>query len=109
MTTSAAKVSRVVKLVDRRSTYRAIYHSRYASTTSSTKNQHSTTLDQTKDEHVNSKIEQTPKKTMAEQDEELRRKLEGISGDGGEAGLELENGQPVAMKRSVRENMFRLI
>lgn len=46
---------------------------------------------------------------MAEQDEELRRKLEGISGDGGEAGLELENGQPVAMKRSVKENMFRLI
>ena len=49
------------------------------------------------------------KKTMAEADEELRLKLEGISGGGGEAGLELENGQPVAMKRSVRENMFRLI
>ena len=46
---------------------------------------------------------------MAEADEELRLKLEGISGGGGEAGLELENGQPVAMKRSVRENMFRLI
>lgn len=49
------------------------------------------------------------KKTVAEADEELRLKLEGISGGGGEAGLELENGQPVAMKRSVRENMFRLI
>ena len=48
-------------------------------------------------------------KTMAEQDEELRQKLEGISGEGGAAGLELEDGQPVAMKRSVKNNMFRLI
>jgi hypothetical protein len=37
------------------------------------------------------------KKTMAQIDEELRMKLEGRSGDGGAAGLELENGQPVAM------------
>lgn len=40
---------------------------------------------------------------------ELREKLEGISGGGGAAGLELENGQPVAMKRGVRSNMFRVI
>ena len=46
---------------------------------------------------------------MAELDEELRLKLEGISGDGGEAGLELENGRPVTMKRGVKDNMFRLI
>lgn len=32
-----------------------------------------------------------------------------MSGDGGEAGLELEDGRPVAMKRGVRENMFRVI
>ena len=38
-----------------------------------------------------------PKKTMAQLDEELREKLEGRSGDGGAAGLELENGQAVAM------------
>ena len=50
-----------------------------------------------------------PKKTMAELDEELRMKLEGRSGEGGAAGLELEGGKPVAMKRGVRENMFRLI
>ena len=50
-----------------------------------------------------------PKKTMAQLDEELRLKLEGRSGDGGAAGLELENGKAVAMKRGVRENMFRLI
>ena len=49
------------------------------------------------------------KKTIAQLDEELRLKLEGRSGDGGTAGLELENGKPVTMKRSVRENMFRLI
>jgi hypothetical protein len=42
-------------------------------------------------------------------DEELRLKLEGISGEGGAAGLEYENGKAVAMKRGVRENMFRLI
>ena len=49
------------------------------------------------------------RKTVAEEDEELRLKLEGISGEGGEAGLELEGGKAVAMKRGVRENMFRLI
>lgn len=48
-------------------------------------------------------------KTVGEMDDELRLKLEGISGEGGEAGLELEDGKPVAMKRGVRENMFRLI
>lgn len=46
---------------------------------------------------------------MAQQDEELRLKLEGMSGEGGAAGIELEDGKPVAMKRGVRENMFRLI
>lgn len=49
------------------------------------------------------------KKTMAELDEELRQKLEGISGFGGDAGIELENGKPVAMKRGVKSNMFRVI
>jgi len=49
------------------------------------------------------------KKTMAELDEELKLKLESISGEGGAAGLEYEDGKAVAMKRGVRENMFRLI
>lgn len=48
-------------------------------------------------------------KTIAEQDEELRQKMGGLSGDGGEAGVEYENGEPVAMKRSVKNNMFRYI
>lgn len=46
---------------------------------------------------------------MAELDEELRMKMEGQAGDGGEAGVELEDGKPAAMKRGVRNNMFRLI
>lgn len=49
------------------------------------------------------------KKTMAELDAELRAKMEGHAGDGGDAGLELEDGQPVSMKRSVKNNMFRYI
>lgn len=48
-------------------------------------------------------------KTVAQTDEELREKLEAMSGEGGAAGLELEDGKPVAMKRSVRNNIFRLI
>ncbi|EXJ75340.1 uncharacterized protein A1O5_02036 [Cladophialophora psammophila CBS 110553] len=48
-------------------------------------------------------------KSMAEADEEMRQAMENLAGDGGEAGLELEDGKPVAMKRGVRENMFRYI
>jgi hypothetical protein len=46
---------------------------------------------------------------MAQLDEELRLKMAGLAGDGGEAGVELEDGQPVSMKRSVKNNMFRYI
>ncbi|KAH7369636.1 hypothetical protein BKA65DRAFT_544366 [Rhexocercosporidium sp. MPI-PUGE-AT-0058] len=55
--------------------------------------------------------EKTPKipKTILEQDEELRLKLEGISGEGGGAGVEYEGGKAVGLKRGVRENMFRVI
>jgi len=48
-------------------------------------------------------------KTLADRDEELRRRMAALAGDGGEAGIEYENGVPVAMKRSVRNNMFRYI
>jgi hypothetical protein len=51
----------------------------------------------------------TREKTIAELDEELKRKLEGRSGEGGAAGLEYEDGKATAMKRGVRDNMFRLI
>jgi len=49
------------------------------------------------------------KKTMAELDEELRLKLEGVSGEGGIAGVEYEGGKAVGLKRGVKENMFRII
>lgn len=49
------------------------------------------------------------RKTVAETDAELRERLEQMSGEGGEAGIELEDGQPNTMKRSVRNNMFRYI
>ncbi|KAH7095787.1 hypothetical protein FB567DRAFT_587085 [Paraphoma chrysanthemicola] len=49
------------------------------------------------------------KKTQAELDQELQMKLAGIAGDGGDAGVEYEDGKPVAMKRSVKSNMFRYI
>ncbi|MCJ1333393.1 hypothetical protein MMC10_010089 [Thelotrema lepadinum] len=49
------------------------------------------------------------KKTVAELDAELRQKLEARSGGGGEAGLEMEDGKPAALKRGVKENMFRVI
>jgi hypothetical protein len=46
---------------------------------------------------------------MAELDEELRLKLEGVSGEGGSAGIEYEGGKAVGLKRGVKENMFRVI
>ncbi|EXJ94147.1 hypothetical protein A1O1_02540 [Capronia coronata CBS 617.96] len=48
-------------------------------------------------------------KSMAEADDEMRKAMENLAGDGGEAGLELEDGKAVSMKRGVRENMFRYI
>ncbi|ETN45164.1 uncharacterized protein HMPREF1541_10041 [Cyphellophora europaea CBS 101466] len=61
-------------------------------------------------EALNSNDKQKPVgKTSSQLDEDMRRAMEGLAGDGGEAGLELENGKPVAMKRGVRDNMFRYI
>lgn len=49
------------------------------------------------------------RKTMAELDEELQLKLEGISGDGGGSGVEYEGGKAEGLKRGVKANMFRVI
>lgn len=49
------------------------------------------------------------KKTIAEQDEELRLKLEGLSGQGGASGIEYEGGKAEGLKRGVKSNMFRVI
>ena len=60
------------------------------------------------DEELRAEMDNTVK-TIAQLDEELRLKMEDKSGEGGEAGIELEDGKPTAMKRGVRENMFRVI
>lgn len=63
-----------------------------------------------KDASAQSQSNQPKKhKTQAELDDELRQKMAGMSGDGGEAGVEYEDGVPVSMKRSVKNNMFRYI
>lgn len=49
------------------------------------------------------------RKTQEELDRELMAKMSGLAGDGGESGVEYEDGKPVAMKRSVSSNMFRYI
>ena len=61
-----------------------------------------------KKKEVTDKLKKT-QKSMADLDEEMRQAMENLSGEGGEYGLELEGGQPVAMKRSVKDNMFRYI
>ncbi|KAM0326659.1 hypothetical protein ACHAQA_006528 [Verticillium albo-atrum] len=53
--------------------------------------------------------ETPPRKTMAELDAELRLKMESISGDGGAAGVEYEDGKAEGLKRGVKDNMFRVI
>ncbi len=87
----------------------SLLHSATPSSTSSS-NSSSSVAQSPQDQQKNAKQQQhSHKKTMAELDEELRQKLEGLSGEGGASGIELEDGKPVAMKRGVRENMFRLI
>lgn len=60
-------------------------------------------------EKISKSHQSTQTKTIAEKDAELMQKLAGISGDGGESGVEYEDGKASAMKRSVKNNMFRLI
>ncbi|RAL04711.1 uncharacterized protein BO80DRAFT_421962 [Aspergillus ibericus CBS 121593] len=55
------------------------------------------------------KRKQYKAKSVAQADQELRERLEQMSGGGGAAGIEYEDGKPNAMKRSVRNNMFRYI
>lgn len=46
---------------------------------------------------------------MAELDEELKLKMENMSGGGGSAGVAYENGKAEGLKRGVKDNMFRVI
>lgn len=46
---------------------------------------------------------------MAELDDELRAKMEGLAGEGGAAGVEYEDGKAEGLRRGVKDNMFRVI
>lgn len=63
----------------------------------------------TQDQKPEQQSEPKRKKTLAELDEEMRSAMDGLAGDGGLAGAELEGGKAVSMKRGVRDNMFRYI
>ncbi|KAH7308504.1 hypothetical protein B0I35DRAFT_483060 [Stachybotrys elegans] len=56
-------------------------------------------------EHASAK----KKKTVTELDSELRARLEEMSGDGGAAGVEYENGVAEGLRSEVKRNMFRVI
>ena len=66
-------------------------------------------IDARKEDTKISEVKKKRKMTMAELDEELRMKLEGISGEGGASGIEYEGGKAEGLKRGVKENMFRVI
>ncbi|CAG7563409.1 unnamed protein product [Fusarium equiseti] len=74
-----------------------------ATTNTQSKQQESTTTKDT------TKMTSHRKKTMAQLDQELREKLEGLSGEGGGAGVEYEGGKAEGLKRGVKSNMFRVI
>lgn len=88
---------------------------KYASSTSPLSSQPSSdTIDagaeSRKSQFISKEPEPTKKLlTVAEQDALLLEKLEAISGGGGGAGVQLEGGKAVGLKRGVRENMFRVI
>lgn len=79
-------------------------------TTSEPKADTSSTSDPAEDKrHAEIAKQPSKKPSTADLDEELRKRMDRLSGDGGEAGVEYEDGKPVAMKRSVKNNMFRYI
>ncbi|TLD34402.1 Polygalacturonase [Venturia nashicola] len=84
----------------------SVQQKRYSSQTKETNKETKDEIDEKKISHFEPKVKP---KTQAELDRELELKMAGLAGDGGEAGLELEDGKAVSMKRSVRENMFRYI
>ncbi|PYH43953.1 uncharacterized protein BP01DRAFT_393031 [Aspergillus saccharolyticus JOP 1030-1] len=88
-------------------------HTKYISTTTSCRLADSTEDTSSKNHENTSRTKEPPakskSKSIAQADQELRERLEQMSGDGGASGIEYEDGKPTAMKRSVRNNMFRYI
>lgn len=85
-------------------------HQRQTSSKSAAASNHPSKDDKLLDEDAKqAQSKQSTTKTVAQADAEMMRKMAGLSGEGGEAGVEYEDGKAVAMKRSVKNNMFRLI
>ncbi|ORY15618.1 hypothetical protein BCR34DRAFT_598350 [Clohesyomyces aquaticus] len=83
--------------------------SRYSSSKLDSNSINSTSEELAKSPQESKEQKLAKKKTLAELDKELELKMQSLAGDGGESGVELEDGQPVSMKRSVKNNMFRYI
>ncbi|KAJ4391240.1 hypothetical protein N0V93_004857 [Gnomoniopsis smithogilvyi] len=84
-----------------------ISYSKSNSATSAEDNQQQPNVKELKE--TQEPLQKVKKKTMAELDEELKLKMEGMSGGGGSAGVEYENGKAEGLKRGVKDNMFRVI
>ncbi|KAJ4424700.1 hypothetical protein N0V82_000628 [Gnomoniopsis sp. IMI 355080] len=84
-----------------------ISYSKSNSATSTEENKQSPNLEESSG--TQKPVPKFKKKTMAELDEELKLKMEDMSGGGGSAGVEYENGKAEGLKRGVKDNMFRVI
>lgn len=93
--------------------YQRVLHTRVPSfrtkSTSTTKTTSTAKTYDTTKKDTDKKPVPAHKKTSAELDQELRERLESMSGDGGGAGVEYENGRSEGLKRGVKSNMFRVI
>ena len=78
----------------RAATQRPLQHTIRLSSTTSTPEPSQAKADASEQKKPQDQEKPAPKKkTIAELDEELRQKMSGIAGDGGEAGVELEGGR----------------
>lgn len=108
MTTMITSISRVVPKPSSRVV--PSLHRKLASSKSEASPEQSSKDDKSLEDNAKqAQASQSSTKTVAQSDAEMMRKMAGLSGGGGEAGVEYEDGKAVAMKRSVKNNMFRLI
>jgi hypothetical protein len=80
---------------------------RQVSSASAQKNAKPQDNKQAKDQHASTGARKI--KSVTELDSELRARLEEMSGDGGAAGVEYENGVAEGLRSEVKRNMFRVI
>ncbi|KFA63361.1 hypothetical protein S40285_01861 [Stachybotrys chlorohalonatus IBT 40285] len=82
-------------------------HRHTSSTTQQSPTVHKTAKSETTPSSVGKNPSSAKTKTVAQLDEELRLRLEQMSG--GQAGVEYENGVAAGLKTEVKRNMFRVI